>query len=414
MVDETDNHGLNKYTQGEDNWEHSSDMDTIEERLTIKDTDANKSNYTPHDGALYIATDTGVVYDGDGSSWVKAGRGFKSVNTDRTRSNSVAGVIGGPHQKTLQTQYSRFSWANLSWEDKGEAIIDGSSLDGSAGYPCFTHGPSLVDNPIDEWYCYWSGHNDNGIVLSTAPELWGPWTSQGSVLSDGAGTQTASPWVIPEISNTNLRLYYHSDEVPLPGSQQTKYATASATGDGTSWTIQGPTLEPNSRSSEWDRTERTYTKVYREGNEWLAVYQGRDDGSNAAGIGVAWSDDGLNWTTETTPAYLNNQFDGADHSTFLGGSPALSTFGGRRDILYSDTTAEEIRVAPFDARDRPLNTAETVFGVPSWASGPSVHPAAPIIDGQYLYLGYGVGDGSSDNLNIGMARTELKDVGAGA
>lgn len=68
-LQETSNHSLNTYDQGDDSWEHSTDMQTIEERLVIRDTDANTSNYTPHSGALYLATDTGEVYEGDGSAW---------------------------------------------------------------------------------------------------------------------------------------------------------------------------------------------------------------------------------------------------------------------------------------------------------------------------------------------------------
>lgn len=82
MVDNTDNHGLNKYSEGEDNWTHSTDMDHIEERLVVRDTETNRTNYTPHDGAVFISTDTGVVYDGNGSSWNKASRGLDSVAAD--------------------------------------------------------------------------------------------------------------------------------------------------------------------------------------------------------------------------------------------------------------------------------------------------------------------------------------------
>lgn len=80
MADETPNHQLNTYEQGDSNWEHSTDMETIEERLVIRDVEANLSNYTPHSGATFIATDSGAVFDGDGASWNGAERALKSVN----------------------------------------------------------------------------------------------------------------------------------------------------------------------------------------------------------------------------------------------------------------------------------------------------------------------------------------------
>lgn len=82
MADNTDNHELNKYSQGEDNWTHSTDMDTIEERLVVRDVESNRTGYTPHSDAIFIATDTGAIYDGDGSSWNKGDRGFDGAIVD--------------------------------------------------------------------------------------------------------------------------------------------------------------------------------------------------------------------------------------------------------------------------------------------------------------------------------------------
>lgn len=84
-MEETDNHVLNTYTSGETGWTHSPDMEHIEERLTVRDTEANLSNYTPHAGAEFIATDTGVVYDGDGGSWNKSTREYGESIADSVR-----------------------------------------------------------------------------------------------------------------------------------------------------------------------------------------------------------------------------------------------------------------------------------------------------------------------------------------
>lgn len=101
-MNETDNHELNKYTSGEENWTHSPDMQTIEERLTVRDTEANRSNYTPHAGARFIATDTGAIYDGDGGSWNLADRKVSQVRTativdddDGTTYDVGAALTGG-------------------------------------------------------------------------------------------------------------------------------------------------------------------------------------------------------------------------------------------------------------------------------------------------------------------------------
>jgi hypothetical protein len=80
MVEKTPNHELNKYDEGDTNWTHSPDMQTIEERLVIRDEESNLGNYSPHSGATFVAIDTGAVYDGDGSGWQQATREVSSLS----------------------------------------------------------------------------------------------------------------------------------------------------------------------------------------------------------------------------------------------------------------------------------------------------------------------------------------------
>ncbi|WP_459194041.1 polysaccharide deacetylase family protein [Halosimplex sp. J119] len=93
MVERTPNHDLRKYEPGETDWTHSPDMQTIEERLVVRDEEANRDRYTPHEAATFIATDTGAVYDGDGDSWTSATRGVDRVNADQVHSSN--GFIHG-------------------------------------------------------------------------------------------------------------------------------------------------------------------------------------------------------------------------------------------------------------------------------------------------------------------------------
>ena len=41
----------------------------LDQDVEIRDVEANKSDYEPADGSKFLATDTGTVYTGDGSSW---------------------------------------------------------------------------------------------------------------------------------------------------------------------------------------------------------------------------------------------------------------------------------------------------------------------------------------------------------
>ena len=71
----TDNHDYNIPAQGALDWHVplNENFESIDTDVEIRDTDANRSNYTPKAGAKYLATDTGDVYLGDGSAWQELG-----------------------------------------------------------------------------------------------------------------------------------------------------------------------------------------------------------------------------------------------------------------------------------------------------------------------------------------------------
>ena len=73
MPNYTDNHELQLFSDSEEPWEHRSDFEHLDTAVEIRDIDSERSNYDPKDGALFLATDTGEVYLGDGSSWSQIG-----------------------------------------------------------------------------------------------------------------------------------------------------------------------------------------------------------------------------------------------------------------------------------------------------------------------------------------------------
>lgn len=89
MVDTTDNHDLNLYEQGDENWSHRDDLETLEKATPVRDAEANRNSYIPYEGATFVATDTGAVYDGNGSRWTKASRNFEGIKADRVNNVTV-------------------------------------------------------------------------------------------------------------------------------------------------------------------------------------------------------------------------------------------------------------------------------------------------------------------------------------
>lgn len=73
MPNSSDNHNFDlDYAEGE-TWSYNSEFNTLEQKVIVRDTDANTGEYTPHTDAIYWATDTGDVYLGDGTAWNQLG-----------------------------------------------------------------------------------------------------------------------------------------------------------------------------------------------------------------------------------------------------------------------------------------------------------------------------------------------------
>lgn len=71
----TDNHQYETPAAGTLDWDEplNRNFERIDTDVEIRDTDASRSNYVPKAGAKFLATDTGNVYLGDGSSWSQLG-----------------------------------------------------------------------------------------------------------------------------------------------------------------------------------------------------------------------------------------------------------------------------------------------------------------------------------------------------
>ncbi|QLH80994.1 hypothetical protein [Halosimplex pelagicum] len=383
----------------------------------------DEPNYQITDSTGTVIGEIGATSDGDvvvehAATGETATLGPSGLGVAQANIGAISGVDAQPHQPRYQSYKSDFSWQDISWEDKGGPIIDGSGPgDGEAAWPTVIHAASVLDNSYDDWYCYWSTHDRNYIALSTAPSPWGPWSYHGKVLSDSEGSQTASPSVVFDPERGRLNLYYHVDPdftTGGAGKQYTKLATAASTGNGTSFTIQGAALDAP-EDANWDGHERSYMSVVRRGKRFIGVYQGRDKANNIKGIGLCHSIDGETFVkSQSQPAWDNTQWAGYDPTIPQGGSPALSLVGGHLTIHYADFQAAEARALPYESADAALlQGGETVYTAPAWTdSGDTVVAQDFVSDGEYLYLVYFATPTDGVDNEIGVARAELGvDIG---
>lgn len=69
------NHNYSTPEKGRNDWHVplNENFDSLDTDVEIRDTEANRGNYVPKEGAKYLAIDTREVYIGDGEAWSHIG-----------------------------------------------------------------------------------------------------------------------------------------------------------------------------------------------------------------------------------------------------------------------------------------------------------------------------------------------------
>lgn len=75
MPDPTPNHGYQRPDEGQTDWDNplNENATQLDIDIEVRDAETNIGDYQPHSGAKFIATDTGRVFMGDGTSWTHFG-----------------------------------------------------------------------------------------------------------------------------------------------------------------------------------------------------------------------------------------------------------------------------------------------------------------------------------------------------
>lgn len=93
---ETDNHGYQIPDPGSEDWHVpiNDNFEAFETDIEVRDEFSNLSEYEPHDGAKFLATDTGAAYVGDGSdwNWLRSTGGSPTLNGLNVDNNDPLGI----------------------------------------------------------------------------------------------------------------------------------------------------------------------------------------------------------------------------------------------------------------------------------------------------------------------------------
>lgn len=107
------NHDYQTPAEGTTDWhiplnDNFTQMDTDVE---IRDVDANRDQYNPKNGAKFLATDTGTIYLGDGSSWSRIGEIGTSSSSGSLDDGSIV-AAPGEVQNALDNATANYEWAD--------------------------------------------------------------------------------------------------------------------------------------------------------------------------------------------------------------------------------------------------------------------------------------------------------------
>lgn len=85
----TNNHNYSTPQKGATDWHLplNNNFEQIDTDVEVRDLEQNLSEYTPESGAKFMATDSGAVFLGDGSTWTKANAEFARVDATRLGTN---------------------------------------------------------------------------------------------------------------------------------------------------------------------------------------------------------------------------------------------------------------------------------------------------------------------------------------
>lgn len=374
------------------------------------------------DGQLKYKDDGGGVHAGDGGLLAGEdfdGQGtssFQNLDSVGTDSQQIGGAGVGTTTQLGPTAMDRKGLPPFPTDfQKVGPLIGGDGID-HAGFVSAFHASAYLQNPLDEWYLYWTGHDDKSISLSSTSDLIDPsaYTHHGTVLhSDnitGVSGHIASPSVIWNEANGALDMFYHG--VKTVNGRNVQYTRVATSPDGETWSDEQTVLDAPG-DGVWDGDERTYLRVMRQGDGYIGVYQGRDEGANP-GIGYAWSDDGRNWSTLDHPLFYNQHLDSVvgsyDVSTFQHGSPTLTEWGGQLWVLESirpSSGTGEIYAVPLSDVEQQSATPIRLFGPSeSWELDRNGAPTVVFADGKMIVLYHTVASGATTE-HVGAAYTDL-------
>lgn len=311
-----------------------------------------------------------------------------SIVAPGTSASALQGFPSFTHQGTVVNP------PDLNYNPTGEYI-----------FPTIVKASDHVANPLGTYYLYAAPHDDpGGIALFYSDSLYGPWTeySGNPIVANewephyGDVGHVSSPHVMWNATAGKYYMYFHGD------NKTTRVASST---DGVQWTYEGIAVTTADFSGI---SEASYARVFEytipsKNNNYIMLLMGNNGGTRK--IYLAWSNDGLNWTTQTTPLIS----PGSGEAGNLSGAHYFPWDGGHYVVYHSSSGNIHITEvgAGFDQENHLGVFYNSTSGAPD--DGRSAAPAF-ITEGSTMYMFYEQGGRLS--AKIAYATADLDDGGS--
>ncbi|MFX3633080.1 MAG: hypothetical protein ACE3L7_12295 [Candidatus Pristimantibacillus sp.] len=208
--------------------------------------------------------------------------------------------------------------ANLNYNPTGEII-----------FPSIIKASDHIANPLATYYMYYAPHDaPGGISMAYSNSINGPWTEYvaNPRISNNWSpyynvTHVSSPYMFWNDVENKYYMYYHGENTTM------RIATST---DGINFTYNKVALTTSNFSG---LTETSYAKVFEytipsKNNKYIMLLMGNQT-NNTRHIYLAWSNDGLNWTTQQAPLISPNAAEGTNLS-----GPTFFPWNGKYYVAY--------------------------------------------------------------------------------
>ena len=141
MADNTNRFGLNTYSQGDTNWDHTDTVQTIDELAIERGAAADRPDSGDYDDELYLATDQQILYrwDDNVADWIVEGVGSETDPLPKVWANEIdvealeaeqANTRSGYVDKSADRSFGTW-YQNTTGSDLDVSVVIGSDTDGS-------------------------------------------------------------------------------------------------------------------------------------------------------------------------------------------------------------------------------------------------------------------------------------------